>query len=161
MGIEIERKFLLKNESWRLDTSGRPRRGTLYRQGYLSRNPACIVRLRLEGDEAFITLKGRRQGVRRSEYQYPVPASDCAAMLEELADKPLIEKTRYKVDFDGLTWEIDEFHGENAGLLVAEVELESEDQAFKLPPWAGEEVSGDSRYANAALVNNPFRNWKK
>jgi adenylate cyclase len=159
MGIEIERKFLLKDESWRLDENGRPRRGTFYRQGYLSRNPACIVRLRLEGDAAFLTVKSLRKGASRNEYQYPIPTDDCAAMLEALADKPLIEKTRYKIGFGGLTWEIDEFHGENAGLLVAEVELEAEDQAFDLPPWAGEEVTADSRYANASLVKNPFRNW--
>lgn len=159
MGIEIERKFLLKNAGWRLDEAGRPRSGTFYRQGYLSRNPACVVRLRLEGEQAFITVKGAGRGAKRSEYQYPIPPAECAAMLEELADRPLIEKTRYQVEFDGLTWEIDEFHGENDGLLVAEVELEDEDQAFELPPWAGEEVTDDSRYANAALVKNPYRNW--
>lgn len=159
MGVEIERKFLLKNEGWRLDPAGRPWPGTLYRQGYLSRNPACIVRLRLEGEAAFITVKGASKGARRSEYQYPIPAADCAAMLEELADKPLIEKTRYKVEFGGLTWEIDEFHGANAGLLVAEVELEDEEQALELPPWAGAEVTADGRYANAALVKNPYCNW--
>ena len=98
-------------------------------------------------------------GATRAEYEYPIPIADCNAMLDTLAEKPLIEKTRYKIKHGNLTWEIDEFFGENKGLIVAEVELESEDQAFAKPEWVGEEVTGDPRYFNANLIKHPYAKW--
>ena len=154
MGQEIERKFLLKNDTWRSEATG-----TLYRQGYLSSVKERTVRVRTVGDKAFLTIKGVTVGATRAEYEYPIPISDCNAMLDTLAEKPIIEKKRYKVARGGLTWEIDEFFGENQGLIVAEVELEREDQPFVKPDWVGDEVTGDPRYYNANLIRNPYTKW--
>jgi adenylate cyclase len=151
---EIERKFLLRDEAWRAGASGKP-----YRQGYLSTEPDRTVRVRVAGDLAFLTVKGRSQGASRAEYEYPLPRADAEEMLDHLCLRPLIEKTRYRVPYGGLVWEIDEFSGDNAGLVVAEVELEAEDQPVALPPWVGREVTGDPRYANASLVARPFASW--
>ena len=126
MGKEIERKFLLKDNSWRSLAQG-----TRYRQGYLSSTKERVVRVRTIDDKGFLTIKGVTAGATRTEYEYEIPVDDSEAMLDELCEKPLIEKKRYKIDFDGLTWEVDEFFGENHGLIVAEVELESEDQEFE------------------------------
>lgn len=155
MGKEIERKFLLKSDAWRALATG-----TTYRQGYLNSAKERTVRIRTVGDKAFLTIKGLSVGVTRSEYEYPIPFDDCNAMLDSLAEKPLIEKKRYKIPLGGLTWEIDEFFGENQGLIVAEVELQSEDQAFDKPAWVGEEVSGDPRYFNSNLIKHPYSRWK-
>jgi adenylate cyclase len=154
MGREIERKFLVKGDAWR--TLGK---GTPYRQGYLNSVKERTVRIRTVGDKAFLTIKGLTVGATRMEYEYEIPVADCNTMLDALAERPLIEKKRYKVEFDGLTWEIDEFFGENAGLIVAEVELESEDQAFKKPDWVGDEVTDDPRYFNANLIKHPYSKW--
>ena len=155
MGKEIERKFLLKSDAWRALATG-----TAYRQGYLNSAKERTVRIRTVGDKAFLTIKGISVGVTRAEYEYPIPFDDCNAMLDNLAEKPLIEKNRYKIALGGLTWEIDEFFGENQGLIVAEVELQSEDQAFDKPAWVGEEVSGDPRYFNSNLIKHPYSRWK-
>ena len=155
MGKEIERKFLLKSDAWRALATG-----TTYRQGYLNSAKERTVRIRTVGDKAFLTIKGLSVGVTRSEYEYPIPFDDCNAMLDSLAEKPLIEKKRYKIALGGLTWEIDEFFGENQGLIVAEVELASEDQAFEKPAWIGDEVSGDPRYFNSNLIKHPYSRWK-
>ena len=155
MGKEIERKFLLKSDAWRALATG-----TAYRQGYLNSAKERTVRIRTVGDKAFLTIKGLSVGVTRSEYEYPIPFDDCNAMLDNLAEKPLIEKNRYKIALGGLTWEIDEFFGENQGLIVAEVELASEDQAFEKPAWIGDEVSGDPRYFNSNLIKHPYSRWK-
>jgi len=154
MGKEIERKFLVKGDVWRSLA-----KGTAYRQGYLNSIKERTIRIRTIGDKAFLTIKGLTVGATRSEYEYEIPVADCNAMLDALADKPLIEKIRYKVPFAGLTWEIDEFFGDNAGLIVAEVELTSEDQAFQKPEWIGGEVTADPRYFNSNLIKRPFTRW--
>jgi adenylate cyclase len=153
MGVEIERKFLVRSDAWRNSASG-----TRYRQGYLCSRPGCSVRVRLGGDAAWLTVKGETTGMTRPEFEYPVPLSDADGLLA-LCLQPLIEKVRYRLDFAGLVWEIDEFAGANAGLVVAEVELQHADQAVELPPWAGREVTGDPRYYNANLQTHPFRQW--
>lgn len=155
MGTEIERKFLLCGESWRNGATG-----TMYRQGYLNSAKERTVRIRTVGEGAFLTIKGITVGATRAEYEYPIPFDDCNAMLDTLAEKPLIEKKRYKINYGGLIWEIDEFFGDNKGLIVAEVELQSEAQRFDKPEWIGEEVSGDPRYFNSNLIKNPFTKWQ-
>lgn len=154
MGKEIERKFLVQGEIWKSLA-----KGTYYRQGYLNSAKERTVRVRTIDEKAFLTIKGITVGATRAEYEYEIPHADCTALLDDLAEKPIIEKKRYKVPFEGLTWEIDEFFGENAGLVVAEVELESEDQAFTKPEWVGEEVTGDPRYFNSNLIKTPFSKW--
>lgn len=154
MGKEIERKYLIKDDTWRKQASG-----TTYRQGYLSTVKERTVRVRTIDDKGFLTIKGITIGATRREYEYEIPTADANEMLDELCEKPIIEKTRFKISHAGLTWEIDEFAGVNQGLIVAEVELESEDQNIDFPPWVGEEVSGDPRYFNSNLIANPFANW--
>jgi len=118
------------------------------------------VRVRVKGDTGYLTIKGATHGAVRSEYEYPIPLEDAHAMLDNLCLRPLIEKARYTLEYQGLVWEIDVFEGDNAGLVIAEVELESEEQDIALPDWAGEEVTGDVRYYNANLVANPYCNWR-
>ena len=154
MGTEIERKFLLRDESWRAGANG-----TMYRQGYLNSAKERTVRVRTVGDKAFLTIKGVTVGATRAEYEYPIPFDDCNAMLDTLAEKPLIEKKRYKIRRGDLVWDIDEFFGDNKGLIVAEVELQSEGQVFDKPVWLGDEVSGDPRYFNSNLIKHPFTRW--
>ena len=154
MGVEIERKFLVTHDSWR-DLAP----GVLYRQGYIPTQPGRTVRVRVAGDRAFITLKGATQGIARSEFEYPIPVEDANELLNVLCASPLIEKYRHKIDINGLVWEVDEFLGENQGLVIAEVELENADQTIELPDWIGEDVSHDSRYYNSNLVNHPFSGW--
>jgi adenylate cyclase len=154
MAKEIERKFLVKGDAWRALA-----RGTTYRQGYLNSAKERTVRIRTADAQAFITIKGTTVGATRSEYQYEIPFGDAKEMLETLAEKPLIEKTRSKIPVGNLTWEIDEFLGENAGLIVAEVELKSEAQILDKPVWVGDEVTNDPRYFNANLVKKPFTRW--
>lgn len=155
MGKEIERKFLVKGDSWR-EIAGK---GTSYRQGYLSTVKERTVRVRTIDEKGYLTIKGLTVGVSRKEFEYEIPGSEADDMLTNLCEKPLIEKKRYKVALDGLTWEIDEFFGDNDGLIIVEVELTSEDQAFNKPAWVGEEVSGDPRYFNSNLTKHPFKNW--
>ena len=154
MGKEIERKFLIKGDAWRALTSG-----TMYRQGYLNSAKERTVRVRTVGDKAFLTIKGITVGATRAEYEYEIPFGDCNFLLDELAEKPIIEKKRYKIKQGEFTWEIDEFFGDNQGLIVAEIELLSEDQAFDKPDWIGDEVTGDPRYFNSNLIKNPFKSW--
>ena len=154
MGTEIERKFLLAGDGWRSGAEGK-----LYRQGYLSTASERNVRVRVIGDRGYLTVKGRSEGISRLEFEYEIPLADADSLLDELCLAPLIEKTRFEVEHRGLTWEIDEFAGDNAGLIVAEVELESADQAVELPPWIGREVSDDPRYLNSNLVANPYTRW--
>ena len=155
MAKEIERKFLIAGDDWRKLAEGK-----LYRQGYLNSAKERTVRVRTVGPKGFLTVKGITVGATRAEYEYEIPVSDCDAMLDGLAEKPIIEKKRYVIPFGGLAWEIDEFFGENAGLIVAEVELTSEDQAFEKPSWVGEEVTGDPRYFNSNLIAHPYASWK-
>ena len=154
MGKEIERKFLVKGETWRALAQG-----TMYRQGYLNSAKERTVRVRTVGDKAFLTIKGITVGATRAEYEYEIPFDDCNALLDNLAEKPFIEKKRYKIPFEGLIWEVDEFFGDNQGLIVAEVELQSEDQHIPKPDWVGDEVSGDPRYFNSNLIKHPFTKW--
>ena len=154
MGLEIERKFLVTGTAWKALASG-----VLTRQGYLSSAVERTVRVRIAGDQGFLTVKGTSRGLTRAEFEYAIPVEDAAAMLDGLCEKPLIEKTRYRVPFGAHTWDVDEFHGANAGLVVAEVELASADEEPALPPWVGREVSADARYFNANLVKKPFTTW--
>ena len=154
MGKEIERKYLISDDSWRKDSYG-----TTYRQGYLSTVKERTVRVRTINEKGFLTIKGITIGATRIEFEYEIPSAEANEMLDDLCEKPIIEKTRYKIPHAGLTWEVDEFTGVNQGLIVAEVELESEDQAIDKPLWAGEEVSGDPRYFNANLIANPYTTW--
>ena len=154
MNLEIERKFLLRNDAWRQGATG-----TLYRQGYLCTDPERTVRIRIGGDTAILAIKGAGDGLARPEFEYPIPPAEAATLLDTLCLQPLVEKLRYLVPFAGLTWEIDEFLGANAGLLLAEVELERADQPVPLPPWIGREVTGDPRYYNAWLARHPFSTW--
>ncbi len=156
MGKEIEKKFLMASDDWRgLDT------GKHYCQGYLNSEKGRTVRVRTINDSGVLTIKGESIGATRLEYEYDIPVDEAREMLRELCQKPLIEKIRYKIPFGGFIWEVDEFQGENEGLIFAEIELEYEEQEFTLPPWIGREVTGDSRYYNANLVKNPYLMWKK
>ena len=154
MGVEIERKFLVRGDQWKALGQG-----VLLRQGYLSSAPDRVVRVRIEGDGAMLTIKGRSSGATRGEWEYPIPLEDAQAFLDRLCEKPIIEKTRYRIPYQGMTWEVDEFLGENAGLVVAEIELETEQQSFATPDWIGEEVTHDARYFNANLLRHPYSKW--
>lgn len=154
MGKEIEKKFLVTGDQWRQLAEG-----TVYRQGYLSVVKERVVRVRTIGNTGYLTIKGITVGATRLEYEYEISVSDSNEMLDQLCEKPIIEKKRYKVEFQGLTWEIDEFFGDNNGLIVAEVELEDEKQAFEKPTWIGEEVTSDPRYFNSNLTKHPFTRW--
>jgi len=152
MGIEIERKFLVAGTVWRTAD------GQRIVQGYLNRDKQRTVRVRIAGSQAFLTIKGMTSGATRAEFEYPIPLADAEALLA-LCDGPLIDKIRHRVEHAGLVWEVDEFAGDNAGLVVAEVELSSEDQAVDLPPWVTTEVTADSRYFNSSLATHPFNRW--
>ena len=154
MATEIERKFLVKDDTWR--GLGK---GSHYRQGYLSTEPDRTVRVRVAAGKGYLTIKGRTVAASRAEYEYVIPLVDADTMLDELCERPLIEKTRYRINQQGLVWEVDEFEGENAGLVIAEVELASADQVVTLPDWVGEEVTTDPRYYNANLIAYPFSRW--
>lgn len=154
MRTEIERKFLVKEGAWR-EASAKT-----YRQGYLSTVKERTVRVRTIDDKAFLTIKGETVGATRREYEYEIPLEEANELLDELCERPLIEKKRHKLVHGGLTWEIDVFFGDNEGLIFAEVELESENQVFEKPDWVGEEVTADPRYYNANLITNPYRLWK-
>lgn len=152
MGIEIERKFLVKGEDWR-DAPA-----TEIRQGYLNRDKERTVRVRIAGERAFLTIKGLNKGAARAEFEYLVPLEDARQMLA-LCEPPLIEKRRHVVEYRGSRWEVDEFLGANAGLVVAEIELTTPDQPFTRPDWLGEEVTEDPRYYNSSLSFHPFSQW--
>ncbi len=153
MATEIERKFLVNGDQWRKEGTG-----TELRQGYLARDPERAVRVRISAEKAWLNIKGATKGISRLEFEYEIPLDDALELLALSVDPP-IEKTRHIIDHEGHRWELDEFHGANAGLLVAEIELESESTGFPLPPWAGAEVSDDPRYFNAALSKAPFTTW--
>lgn len=154
MGTEIERKFLVTGDSWRGQGTS-----TVFRQGYLSTVKERTVRVRAAGDEGTLTIKGITVGASRTEFEYEIPVEDADTMLDELCEKPIIEKTRDVVEVDGTTWEIDEFGGVNDGLIVAEVELDSPDEQFTRPDWLGDEVTDDPRYFNANLIAHPYTQW--
>ena len=154
MPSEIERKFLLASSEWRSSVTESRR----IAQGYLSRDPERTVRVRISGEKAFMTIKGKTEGISRTEIEFRLPLETAQNILP-LCFQPLIDKTRHLIPHGGHLWEIDEFHGANAGLIVAEIELEAEDTAFARPAWLGEEVSHDFRYTNASLSERPFGTW--
>ena len=155
MAAEIERKYLVRTGLWKPVDAG-----VLYRQGYLSSVKERVVRVRIAGEKGFLTIKGLTTGIIRSEFEYPIPLEDAAAMLDGLCEKPLIEKHRHREMHGGKLWETDVFHGANEGLVVAECELENADDRIALPAWTAEEVSGDPRYFNSNLIAHPFNTWK-
>ena len=154
MGVEIERKFLVKDGSWQPAM-----RSVRLRQAYISTGPPASVRVRIAGDVAILNIKRQTGSITRDEFEYSIPVADAEAIMQGLCVGRPVEKTRHYVVFEGLTWEIDVFEGANAGLVVAEVELEREDQDCPLPPWVGEEVSTDPRYLNANLALDPYTEW--
>ena len=151
MGVEIERKFLIAGAFEQTD-------GEFFRQGYLCAEPGRTVRIRVCGSKGYITIKGQNVGLVRAEFEYEIPHTEAAELLE-MCERPLIEKTRYKIPHEGKTWEVDVFHGDNEGLTVAEIELETAGQAFAKPAWVGEEVTEDARYYNSSLVRHPYKSW--
>lgn len=155
MATEIERKFLLVSDEWRQLII----RSESFRQGYLSNNKRASVRARIADNKATLNIKGMTLGVERPEYEYDIPLHDAAELLDQLCERPLIEKTRHFVEFGGKLWEIDEFHGDNAGLVVAEVELDSKDEVITMPTWAGKDVSHLERYYNVCLTQYPYSRW--
>jgi adenylate cyclase len=154
MGMEIERKFLVTSDAWRQEA-----KGVRYVQAYLSTAPGRTVRVRIAGEKAYLTVKGGAKGISRAEFEYSIPMVDAEEMITSICEQPPIDKYRYRIPFAGFTWEVDEFHGENEGLVVAEIELLTEDTPFDLPPWIGAEVSHDHRYANSSLIRLPYRLW--
>ncbi len=154
MGTEIERKFLVDLSAWKPQGPG-----VRFTQGYLSNVKERIVRVRLEGEKGKLTIKGVTQGISRSEFEYAIPADDARQLLDNLCHMPLIDKHRHVEWHEGKRWEIDVFHGDNEGLVVAELELSREDEFFVPPPWLGCEVSHDPRYFNASLQQHPYRDW--
>ena len=155
MGVEIERKFLIANEHWRdvVESS------QLMRQGYIIGSDKASVRVRVSGESANLNIKSAQLGVYRKEYEIPLDLADANEMLDNLCQSPLIEKTRHYIHFSNHLWEVDEFHGDNHGLLVAEIELSDVEEAFDKPDWVGQEVSEDVRYYNVSLVKHPFKDW--
>ena len=154
MGIEIERKFLVTGDAWKLAPA------VPYAQGYLNRDKQRTVRVRVVEGEAWLTVKGASAGATRAEFEYAIPVADAEQLLA-LCDGPLVRKLRRVVVHEGSTWEIDEFQGDNAGLVVAEIELRSEDEAFAAPAWLGEEVTHDARYFNSSLAAAPYSTWRE
>ena len=155
MAEEIERKFLVRDFSWRNEAEKQ-----LYRQGYILTQNQTSVRIRIVGKQGYLTIKGPNAGLTRLEFEYEIPLADAEGMLTHLCSPPLIEKWRHRLTIGTHLWEIDEFLGDNAGLILAEVELRSETEALTLPPWVGEEVSQDPRYYNVNLAKNPYGNWR-
>lgn len=156
MGLEIERKFLINAETWRDDVVKRVH----VRQGYLANTERCSVRAREADERGFLNLKSMTLGMNRDEYEYEIPVDEARTILDTLCTGPLIEKVRHYVPYAGHTWEIDVFEGSNAGLVLAEVELASPDEAFVRPPWLGREVTDDIRYYNVTLVEHPYSEWQ-
>jgi len=156
MAREIERKFLLRDDSWRSQIT----HSTLMRQGYLTSSPGVSIRVRVAGSEAFLNLKSATLGISRHEFEYPVPLADAEQMLALFCGERCLDKTRHYLPQPPHTWEIDEFHGANAGLVVAEIELTSETDSFARPAWLGEEVSAERRYYNVCLIDQPYASWR-
>jgi CYTH domain-containing protein len=155
MHIEIERKFLVRDQSWKKDL-----RGVSFKQGYMLTDQSRTVRVRVGDGKSFINIKGKTDEQTRMEFEYEIPAKDGLLLLHSFCLQPLISKTRYKIPQGELCWEIDIFHAENEGLIIAEIELGYPDQPFYIPNWIGKEVTDDARYYNASLIQNPYRNWE-
>lgn len=155
MGFEIERKFLVTSDAFKTGS-----RRVRIKQGFLSDDMERSVRIRIVSEDAYITIKGSSTGPLRREFEYPLPKADAEILIRELCIPPPLLKDRYILEHHGLTWEVDEFSGENQGLVIAEVELPAEGYEVILPDWIGDEVTGDMRYYNAYLARNPYKNWK-
>lgn len=153
MPLEIERKFLVKPKQWKPTVTG-----IHFCQAYIAITESAAVRIRLEGDNGYLTIKSSEPGKSREEYEYPIPLDDAQQLLR-LCPNPPIEKIRYQVKSKGHLWDVDEFKGKNEGLLIAEVELESETEKVILPDWVGQEVTEDERYYNAYLFRFPYTSW--
>lgn len=156
MATEIERKFLVVNDNWRKQVSQQK----AIKQGYFGPPNKASIRIRIDGNNANINIKSATLDIVRKEYEIPVPLADAEEMLQHLCERPFIEKVRYLVPQGDHVWEVDEFSGDNQGLIVAEIELSSADESFEKPEWLGEEVSHDERYYNVRLVKNPYKNWR-
>lgn len=152
--LEIERKFLVANDSWKQEVTN----STVIKQGYLNSSPERTVRIRIRGEKGYLTIKGKNENLTRKEFEYEIPLSEANELLD-LCEKPIIEKTRHLVNQGKHTWEIDVFEGDNKGLIVAEIELTSENQSFETPAWIGKEVSADARYFNSSLIKLPYSKW--
>ena len=152
MPVEIERKFLVRGDGWKTA------HGVRFIQGYLNHDRERTVRVRIAGNKAFLTIKGINNGAARAEFEYEIPVHDAEQLLK-ICDGPLIEKTRHMIDYAGMTWEVDEFHGANDGLVVAEIELQNAAQTFDRPAWIGPEVTADARYFNSNLAVRPYASW--
>jgi CYTH domain-containing protein len=151
MQIEIERKFLVKPRLWKPTVPG-----ILYIQGYVAMTTKFVVRVRIKGDQACLTMKAAKAGLTRKEYEYPIPISDAEKLLADINPPEPIRKIRYRIPYKAHLWEVDEFQGANQGLLLAEIELKAEDESFETPPWIGKEVTGDERFYNAYIYHHPF-----
>lgn len=160
MGLEIERKFRVSTDGWRCTENGQLREGVRFRQGYIPSTGTTTVRVRLEGDRGVLTIKAQTAGLARLEYEYTIPAADALEMLDNVCDQPQIDKIRYCISAGPHVWEVDEFLGDNAGLIVAEIELTDEAETFTHPEWLGEEVTEDTRYLNVNLAKLPFKHWQ-
>ena len=156
MGIEIERKFLVNKEKWSQVTKEKQ---SLYRQGYIVSDPAKTIRVRLTDAAAFLTIKGLTVGTSRTEFEYSIPVADAQQLLDEFCDS-VVSKIRYFITYDNKLWEVDEFLGDNEGLMVAEIELESEDESFSLPDWVDKEVTSEKKYSNSNLAKRPYKSWE-
>ena len=163
MAVEIERKYLVKQPEWRSHKEQlleqNPELGKKYAQGYIPTGNGTTVRVRIIGTQGYLTIKSRTSGYTRAEFEYPIPVADAQQMLNTLCLQPLIDKIRYKINYRDLVWEVDEFLGENKGLIVAEVELESENQQIDIPHWIDRQVN-DSKYFNSSLIRYPYSKWK-
>jgi CYTH domain-containing protein len=157
MGIEIERKFLVNKEKWSQVVKEKK---SLYRQGYIVSDPGKTIRVRLTDNSAFLTIKGLTVGASRAEYEYAIPIEDAQQLLDGFCDA-VVSKTRNFISYDSWLWEVDEFLGDNEGLIIAEIELDAEDESFTLPDWVGEEVTSEKKYSNSNLARNPYKNWNK
>lgn len=155
MAVEIERKFLID-----LQKLGKLENGLDIKQGYIKTIDNTVVRVRVKGTKGFITIKGENVGASRLEFEYEISLEEANEMLEKVCSKPIIDKTRYEIKHDKHLWEIDVFYGDNVGLVVAEVEIQSEDEEVLLPSWIKEEVTGDIRYYNNQLMETPYKDWK-
>ncbi|HEU0225973.1 MAG TPA: CYTH domain-containing protein [Steroidobacteraceae bacterium] len=155
MSVEIERKFLVRDDRWRAQCAGR----LLLRQGYLANTARCSLRVRVAGGRGWLSAKAMREGRSRTEFEYPIPAAEAEDMLAAFVEGPVIEKLRHRVGVDRHCFELDEFRGANLGLVVAEIELAAPDEEFPRPPWLGEEVTDDGRFHNFRLVTAPFSTW--
>jgi len=156
MGIEIERKFLVRDDAWKRGASG-----LRYCQGYISRGSGATVRVRTRAGQGFLTIKKHDGEITYMEYEYEIPHTEAQEMLAKICVQPVIVKDRFRIVVEGFVWEVDEFMGENRGLVVAEIELEHPEQVFPLPGWIGPEVSGDPKYSNASLVSYPYSRWQE